>query len=364
MPEADVTSSARPVAPLAYKPDLEETNRRWEAYWAGEMIDRPIIWATVPRPGFEPLPHSDYRERTVGDLEAILARADHNAAGTLFGGESVPQFMTSFGPGELAAFCGGEMMWSSAGPTTNWARHFVRDWDEALPLRLLHDDPLWQRMLDFYRLGAERLGGKVLLMPLDFHSNMDLLADARGSQQLCLDTIDQPEMIDRAMADARDVFPQVWDAIRTAGRMDELGYAFGAYSMEGVCVLACDFSALISPAMFRRWVRPALEEEAAIVRHAIYHWDGPRALVHFDEVMAIDGIHTISFVPDPGESHLDYLELHQRVQAAGKAVQVWGSVDEMKAMHCELQPDKAIYCPQVEDEASLEAVLDWFVRHT
>ncbi len=85
---------------------------------------------------------------------------------------------------------------------------------------------------------------------------------------------------------------------------------------------------MMSPAQFRRWVMPALEEEAALVRHHVYHWDGPGALVHTDALVASPAIHTLSYVPGEGRGTCaDYVDLYQRVQAGGKAVQVWGSVD-------------------------------------
>ncbi|MCZ7545594.1 MAG: hypothetical protein M5R40_19655 [Anaerolineae bacterium] len=204
----------------------------------------------------------------------------------------------------------------------------------------------------------------MLLLPLDFHTNMDLVAAARDPQRLCLDLHDCPEQVDQAMLDARRVFCEAWDMVRREGRMDERGYVGDGFSMEGMSELACDFSALISPEMFRRWVRPALEVEASVVRHAIFHWDGPRALVHFDEVMAMKGIHSVSYVPDPGERHIQYLDLFKCVQACGKAVHIWGEVEEIKLMHPELDPARVMYRPAVQTRAELDEFLAWLVRHT
>ncbi len=211
----------------------------------------------------------------------------------------------------------------------------VDDWESALPLRLREEHPLWQRMLAFYRRAAEVLAGKLYLGTPDLHTNMDLLAALRGPQRLCEDLLDQPEMIDRAMDSARAIFPRVWESTARAGRMADRGY------VGPVATLQCDFSCMISPAMFRRWVLPALEEEAALVGRAVYHWDGPGALVHTGDLLAAAGLHTLSYVPGDGNgSHLDHVELFQRVQAGGKAVQVWGSPEDMQALHRELRPEK------------------------
>ena len=122
---------------------------------------------------------------------------------------------------------------------------------------------------------------------------------------------------------------------------------------------------MIGPDMFRRWVLPALEEEAQMVRHAIYHWDGPGALVHTEDLIASKGLHTLSYVPGHGRGrHLDYLELYQRVQRGGKAVHFSGSAEELKQAHRVLDPEKTLYTCAAASQAEAEELLDWFVRNT
>ena len=355
---------SRPSA-LSLKPDLAEAAGRWDAFYAGEMIDRPIVCVTAPRDGAEPVEAPSYHDRVFADMDHVIYQALACAESRYWAGEAVPAFSPSFGPDETAAFVGGSLSCSDESPDTNWSVPFVEDWEKALPLRLREDSPLWRRMLALYRRGAELMAGKMLLSPLDLHTNMDLLSAIRGPQRLCMDLLDQPETIDRAMQSARAVFPQVWDAIRTAGRMDELGYYRDFYSMEGAACLQCDFSCMMSPASFRRWVLPALEEEAAIVKHALYHWDGPGALVHANALLSSKGLHTFSYVPGAGHgAQIEHLEFFKRIQAAGKAVSVGGSPDEIKAMHRELRPEKAQYWTSTRSVAEAEELLAWFVRNT
>jgi len=352
-------------APLSLKPDLEDAVRRWDAYFAGAIIDRPLVCVTAPQPNMPTAPWSGYRDRVFGDIDDIVDRAFTNAQATYYGGEAIPAIWLSFGPDEISAFCGAELAWSEGSGDTNWSVPFVERWEDALPLRIDGSDPLWQRMLRLYEAAAERLAGHALLCMPDLHTNMDLLAAVRGPERLCTDLIDQPEMIDRAMADTIVVFRQVWDAARQAGRMDVCGYGPAPYSMEGGAVLQCDFSCMMSPAMFDRWVLPALEEEASIVRHVVYHWDGPDARVHTDSLVASAPIQTLSYVPGDGRgTHIDYVSMYKSLQARGKAVQVGGSIDEVRLLHQELAPELTMYCTYASSPQEADELLEWFVRHT
>jgi len=350
---------------LAFKPDFAEAAKRWEAYFAGEMIDRPVTCVVVRPEGKTWERTSSYRDNVFGDMDEIIDRQLQEAEHTVYGGEAIPTAWLSFGPDEIACFCGSSLEWSDQEGDTNWSVPIIEDWEDSLPIGIQEDHPLWQRMLAFYRRAAERLQGKMLLTNLDLHTNMDLLAALRGPERLCTDLVDMPDVIDRAMESAREVFPVVWNAIADTGRMWERGFCANAYAPDGSAVLQCDFSCMISPEMFRRWVLPALEEEARLVKHAVYHWDGPGALVHADDLIASEGLHTLSYVPGHGRGgHLDYLDLYQRVQKGGKAVEFCGSPDEIKKAHPVLRPEKTLYRTMAPSRAEAEGLLDWLAKHT
>jgi hypothetical protein len=356
-------------APLMYKPDLDEANKRWEAFYAGEMIDRPVISITAPKTGFEKdyvsPPGSTYYERAHGDFDELIDRAESAIKKTFYGGEAMPVFWLDFSPDEIALYLGAELEFSKDSGDTSWSKPIVEDWAKALPLRIDDNNPYWQRKLAFYKRAADRLRGKTLLAPLDLHTNLDLISAIRAPQRLCIDLIEQPEMIDRAMDDARAIFRKMWTSMSLAGCMDDIGYCQLFYSMEGAAILQCDFAYMISPKMFNRWVLPALVEEAGLVKHALYHWDGPGALVHFDALVKTPSLHALSYVPGDGVgASIKRLDVLKRVQAAGKAVHAFGSPQELKLMHRELRPQKVVYTTSAASQAEAEELLEWFVKNT
>lgn len=350
------------------KPDFEDAYQRWQAFFAGEIIDRPPVCVTAPRDGHCPGTPITYYDKVFSEIDAILDRVLVNAEATFWGGEAVPTFYPSFGPDEIAVFTGAELRWSTDSPDTNWSIPYVGNWEYHLPLHLLDTQPLYRRQVEIYRRAVEKFAGKILLVAPDLHSNMDLLAAIRGPQRLCMDLIDFPELVDIAMKDARSIFHGLWHGLVLAGRMDMYGYALEShalFSRDGSATLQCDFSIMMSPAMFRRWVLPALEEEAETVKHVVYHWDGPGALVHMADLLASHGLHTLSFVPGDGHGDpVDHMDILKNIQAGGKAVHVWGTPGQCKRMHRELRPDKVFYCTTTETQQEAEQLLQWFVRNT
>jgi hypothetical protein len=179
-----MAAAPRAPRPLAFKPDLADAARRWDAFYAGDLIDRPPVCVTAPMPGMKPGPGTTYRERAHAEPDALIDRTLQIAEATFWGGEAVPCWYPGFGPDEIAAFCGGRLEHDPDSGDTSWSVPFVDDWDRDLPLRLRTDDPLWRRMLGLYRRAAERMAGKMLLSPPDLHTNMDLLSAARGPERV------------------------------------------------------------------------------------------------------------------------------------------------------------------------------------
>lgn len=349
-----------------FKPDIEESAKRWDAFWQGEIIDRPVMMSSCNKLGFVPNPSPSYKLRAFGDIDAIIGETLANASGTYFGGDSIPTFWPSSGADEIAAFCGAKLEWNEANTQdTNWSVPFVENWEDVLPVKIDENNYYWKRMIEFYTKCAEAFRGRILPRSLDFHTNMDLLSAMRGPENLCFDLFDCPELIDAAMENARDVFRKCWETCTKAGEMDKYGYYFEGFSTQGsTAVLACDFICMIGTEMFRRWALPTLEYEAGFVDNVVLHWDGPGALKHYDDIMGIKKIHLISYVPNPTESHLDYIDLYKKIQKNGKAVTIWGETDLIKAAHKELDPQKTVYLHFPRNIDDIMELTVWLTKNT
>jgi hypothetical protein len=141
--------------------------------------------------------------------------------------------------------------------------------------------------LGYAKAIGEAARGKYLVGVCDLHSNMDALSALRDPRT-CLDILDCPELLDEAMRGVRKLYPFVYDSIREASGID-LHRLLGLDPLlvrRRFAVLQCDFMCMVGPDAFDRFIRPALEEEAAFLDHCVVHVDGVGALRHLDGILS------------------------------------------------------------------------------
>ncbi|HUS81120.1 MAG TPA: hypothetical protein VM283_07610, partial [Armatimonadota bacterium] len=186
-------------SPLSLKPDFAQAAARWEAFWNGEMLDRPPIAITCPAEGVEHVGRPNYRQQAFDDLDELVARVDATMHSVYWGGDAIPQFSPSFGPDNFACFLGAELAWSEDEQiNTSWAVPYVERWEDVLPLQIEEDGHWWTRMLTYMRKLAQVGEGKWLVSHIDMHSNMDALVSIRGATPLCLDLYTETDLVAQA----------------------------------------------------------------------------------------------------------------------------------------------------------------------
>ncbi len=353
--------------PLAYKPDFAEAVRRMEAFWAGEIIDRPACGITAPLPGAEPIPGSFYMEGAREELDPIVQRVVHNAACTWWGGEAMPAYTPSFGPDMFAAWMGAELMWSESSSSTSWVVPFVEDWEQAFPLHIETEGKWWRRMIEFVTKLGEACAGKMLVSHLDLHSNADALSAIRTPARLCMDFYDCPYYVDKAMRQVRGLYPFVYESLYQAGQMQRSGTQgwVPLYHPGRTNTIQCDFLALVGPDIARRYILPALEEEAAYLDACAFHYDGPECLVHLPDILALPGIQVIQWVSGArNKPMIEWMDLFKEIQAAGKGLWISTNPEELKIYMKELRPEGVYYQMSASSPDEGEKILEWMRKNT
>ncbi len=360
-------SQTDPIISLEFKPDFAEAKQRWLAFWEQEIIDRPCCNMRAPKEGVPGVPGPHYMAGAHEDFEPVIEQILASAASVYWGGDAIPCYTPSFGPDMFPAWLGGQLNFSRENYGTSWVTPFVEGWEAALPLAVAPDNYWWKRMLDFCAALGEAFRGKMVVSHLDIHSNMDALAAIRSPQPFCIDLIESPELVDRAVKSVRALLAPVYDALYRAARMEETGTTgwVAAYHPVKTNTIQCDFAALIGPEHFHRWAMPALEEEAAHLGHCVYHYDGPECLVHLDDICSIPGLDCIQWTTGArNKPFVEWMDLLKTIQSKGVSLWIPCSPQDIKIYHKELKPDMLFYDCWASSQKEADETLRWLAENT
>jgi len=312
---------------LGFKPDFAQTLRRFDAWWHGEIIDRPpvTLWVKGQRPYRGPVArHATLRDRWL-DVEFVVGSAIAGMESTTYLGDSLPTFCPNIGPEITATLYGCELEF---GETTAWSSpvlHDPNEWNRIADAQPDFSNRYWQTCEALTQLAIDRCAGRYLVGLTDLHGTYDILAALREPMVLCTDLLDCPELVERA---ARNVahgfaaaFARNWALVNAAG-MGSICWT-PCYHIGPAYVPSCDFWCMVSPAMARDLVVPTLVTEMAGLERSIFHLDGPQALPHLDLTLALPGLNALQWVYGTGRGPAArWLDVYRRARAAGKSLQV------------------------------------------
>ncbi len=144
-----------------------------------------------------------------------------------------------------------------------------------------------------------------------------------------MDVAEQPEQVKRADEHLQGIWRQCYDTTYALAQRFEQGFSnwMNIWGPGRFCDIQCDFSAMISPAMFEDFAIPHLVEECRCLDWSIYHWDGPGQIPHLDLLLDIPDLTGIQWVPgagNPGTGSPKWFDLYRRIQARGKRLVLQG----------------------------------------
>ena len=321
---------------LLYKPDWEDTQRRFLTWWAGEPFERCAFAVTAPREDQHslqpPIQPSDPMRRWT-DLGYISALNEYHHATTYYGGEAFPVWDGgSPGHTSLPAYLGCPV---GLDMNTGWWEPVLvdDDWDVSS----LHVDPenaWWKFALELVKRGIkESVGKSIPDLGGALSGCGDILAALRGTDRLLMDVTMTPERVQEAEFILLDlwieVFNRLYDLVHTAGAGTTSW--FRLWSPGRFYPTSCDFSYMISPRMFRNLFLPVIERWTQSLDHTVYHVDGVGAFNHLPALTDLPRIQAFQILPGDGKpSPLHYLDTLRLVQSKGKNLHISIAPDEVE----------------------------------
>ena len=319
-----------------WKQNLGETKQRYIDWWNHKGIvlnmwehfqEGVTPHADVPMPK----PPKDLNQKWF-DPEWRAAYLDWYVAHSSLMADMLPVANTQLGPGSLAAILGGVF---EGGEDTIWIHpdpNFTDDivFDPNHPNYLLHKELL-------RACKAKAQGHYYVGMP-DLMEGLDVLAAIKGTDKVLLDTVMQPEVLERQLQQINDIYFQVFDELYDIIREgDEMAFCyFSSWAPGKMSKLQSDISTMISVDDYRRFVQPFIREQCQKIDYTLYHLDGVGAMHHLDALLEIEELNAIQWTPGVGEPQggsPKWYDLYKKILAHGKSVMAcWVTLDELRPL--------------------------------
>ena len=320
---------------FAFKPDYEQTRKRIEAFWENDVLDRPVVMIPVRKPMDECVDppvsrHATPEERWM-DAQFQAESALAWMSNTYFLGDALPVAFPNLGPEVFSGLYGCTLHFGDYG--TSWSDPCLHNWSSVDELRLNWDSIYMKKLLEMTDALLEVGRDKFIVGMTDWHPGGDALAAFRDPAELAMDMKLHKEevkkLLTRVEADYFAVYDFFYQKLRAAGQPIT---SWTPLVSEGKYYIPSnDFSIMVSRQMYDEVFLPGMINEIRFYDRSIYHLDGPGALRHLDSLLSIPELNAVQWVPGAGnEGFVRWVDVYQKVQAAGKGIQVNCTLEEVQ----------------------------------
>ncbi len=338
---------------MEYKGDIVEAKERMSAWWDHEIIDRPVISYYFPKKrgkmyGYLDIFGEDWSlARNHDEIEVPLNGFEKRAENTYFGGESIPFYFPNYGPGIMAAVLGvkpefktGTVWFSRPTKPENIVEHLES-------VKINQNNEWYSRLLKITEYAAKRSGKNYVISITDIGGVLDTLSSFLGPTNIILTMKRNPDLIDTCRSIILEKLLKVYDALQNIVDKFSDGCScwLGVWGKKRWSAIQCDFSAMLNPKWFKKFVLPDIVEQAEHTDYAIYHLDGPNALPYLDSLLNEPSITGIQWVPgatNPRMGSKDWIPLYTNIQKADKNLIIDCAPNNVSHLYKNLDP-KGLY---------------------
>jgi len=356
---------------LLYKNDWSKTQERFNAFWEKELVDRPIVQVLARKKGVKQIINWTGWEllHNKDNIEEVVSKFETYCKQTYFGGDEFPNLWINLGAGIMAAYlCSNPII----GEDTVWFETQT-DWSILDTLEFNPKNNWWQLTKYLTDTVTELSNNKFFVGITDLGGILDTVAAIRGSQNLLFDLIDNPDKVKRLSSKITGIWIKCYQELYEIINKKMVGSSawMGLWSPKKWYPIQCDFSAMISPKMFKEFVVPDLIQQCRYLDHSIYHLDGPTALVHLDTLLDITELDGIQWEPgagNPGTGSQKWIPIYKRIQKSNKLLVLrWIDKEDIDNLINELSPKGLVLhfkpCDKEEEvEELIKRIERWVIE--
>ena len=316
------------IRELKLNSDFENTIKRFEAWWQGEIHDRPPITIGVPSDRQPEWPAekrwNSLREKWLDveyNVQRLIARVE---AGGHYA-DAVPVIHPNVGPELTGTAFGCELEFSER---TSWSIptvHDLDDWQRYVDAAPNFDNEYWRCIEQATDMLIERCDGRYIVGLPDLHGNYDILSALREPELLCMDMADDPALITKVGRNLRRAYIEGFE--RMYAKLSAAGFGSSTWTPmyhEGPAYVPnCDFWCMVSGEMAREMILPDIRAEMAAVERNLFHLDGPNAHRHLDMLLDLPELDAMQWVYGDGNGPAArWIDTYAHIKERGKSLQL------------------------------------------
>lgn len=315
---------------IKYISDWDKRKARHEAFWAGEVIDRPLVTILGPKKKTTnkrliktpPKEGADMMKFWT-DGEEVLKRARAMWDNLTFVGDNFPLVWLDLGPSGHGAFYEG--IEHGFTEETIW---FHGKYQNPPVLKFDENSFWYKKTLELAKYLVDESKGEFFVSMPDTSGNADVLGYMQGIDRLMMDMYTKEEYIKPALREiqkgyeriANDVYDIVKDNNQGGSSIGWMStWAPGKHAQ-----MQCDMSVMISPEHYEEYIVEELNKQANFLDYSTYHFDGVEQIRHLDHILSIENLNAIQWTNVVGQpSAINYIDSLKKIQAAGKGLIVY-----------------------------------------
>jgi len=183
----------------------------------------------------------------------------------------------------------------------------------------------YARFLRILEYATKRGGNDYTIAMTDLGGVLDVLSSLLGPTKLVLSMRKNPTIIEKACSIILEKMLKLYEDLQAIIDKHSRGCDswLNLWCPDHYYPVQSDFSAMLNPKWFKRFGLLFIKRQAEQLDHAIYHLDGENQITHLDDLLSLDCIDGIQWVPGAGKeitASMDWMPLYKKVQAADKKV--------------------------------------------
>ncbi|HQM96401.1 MAG TPA: hypothetical protein PK705_05300 [Clostridia bacterium] len=300
-----------------------EIKKRYNAFWDRTSYERCTLFISQRIKRNSVMEGASVTEKWT-DLQRRTLAAKESYTNIKYYAEGFPTIFTNFGPGNMAACIGGDFVLAES---TIWfdRNPIIKDWLKVPKLKLNEDSDMWKLMIGLTEMLCKNSNGEYYTSMADIGGSLDVVASLRGSEELLYDIIDYPDEIKKIHHKVENLWKITYNKLHnlTSSYQNGMTSWMPIWCEKRYYPLQCDFCAMISPEMFKEFVRPNLAAQTEWLDHSIYHLDGPTAVCHLDHLLDIPALDAIQWSPGDGRMPIydeSYFDMYNKIARSGKGL--------------------------------------------